>query len=189
LELRLGVNRVGRAPKTDFQIPHATISSLHCELEVTDEGVFLRDCGSTNGTFVNGEPVKEARLLAGQAVRLGDVELLVESTEVNIAIPQYERPLQAAPAPVVLADGTLCCPRHVETLAVFRCTHCGGVMCQGCVHVMKRQGGAALYLCNQCSHKCERIMAAATTKKKGFLGYLQETVKLKFGNPHVRTKK
>jgi hypothetical protein len=48
---------------------------------------------------------------------------------------------------------------------------------------MKRQGGAPLFLCNLCSHKCERITTAKPVKKRGFLGFLQETVKLKFGPP------
>ena len=58
---------------------------------LTDEGVLLHDCDSTNGTFVNGDPVKEAWLHPGQTVHLGDVELFIESTEVNVAIPKFER--------------------------------------------------------------------------------------------------
>jgi len=190
LELRLGANRIGRDPENDFQIPHTTVSSLHCEFVVTNDGVYLRDCDSTNGSFINGEPVKEAWLQAGQEVRLGDVELYVESTEVNIAIPEYDRaqPQVVAP-PKLLPDGTLGCPRHPETQAVFRCTHCGEVMCQSCIHVMKRQGGAPLFLCTICSHKCERITVAQAAKKKGFLGYLQDTVRLKFGHSRDSTKK
>ena len=88
LELRLGVNHVGRDPDCDFPIDHPTVSTSHCELVLSNDGVMLRDCDSTNGTFVNGEPVKEAWLLPGQTVHLGDVELFVETTEVNVAIPQ-----------------------------------------------------------------------------------------------------
>jgi hypothetical protein len=62
-------------------------------------------------------------------------------------------------------------------------------MCQNCIHVMKRQGGAPLFLCNLCSHKCERITVAPPPKKRGFLGYLQETVKLKFGHARENAKK
>jgi len=43
---------------------------------------------STNGTFVNGDPVKEAWLASRPDGELGDVELFIESTEVNVAIPQ-----------------------------------------------------------------------------------------------------
>src|SRR5271154_5127905 len=80
LELRLGINRIGRDPNCDFSIVHPTISAIHCEVEVSNQGVLLRDCGSTNGTFLNNEPVTEVWLMRGQEVRLGDVELFVEST-------------------------------------------------------------------------------------------------------------
>src|SRR5471030_1981190 len=84
LELRLGVNRVGRDPRCEFCIDHPTISSRHCELALSGDGVYVRDCNSTNGTFVNGNPVMEAWLDAGQKLRLGNVELLVESTGANM---------------------------------------------------------------------------------------------------------
>ncbi len=189
LDLRLGVNRLGRTPENDFAIPHTTISATHCELMVTNDGVYLRDCQSTNGTFINGEPVTEAWLQAGQELRLGDVEFHVESTDVNIAIPEYEREVAPAP-PTVLPDGTVCCPRHTGVAAAFKCTHCGEVMCNHCVHIMKRQGGAPLFLCTICSHKCERLtQAPGAAKKRGLLGYIQDTVKLKFGPVRTTPKK
>ena len=183
LELRLGVNRVGRDPDADFFINHTTVSTHHCELELSNDGVILRDCHSTNGTFVNGTPVTEAWLVPGQALKLGDVELVVENTDVNIAIPQFERPTQLAPPPAVLSDGELSCPRHTELHATFKCTQCGEVMCGTCVHRLRRQGGATLFLCLICSHKCEPIQIAKPKKKKTFLGLLQDTVRLKFKHP------
>jgi pSer/pThr/pTyr-binding forkhead associated (FHA) protein len=180
LELRLGVNRIGRDPDCEFCIDHPTISSLHCEVALSDDGIYVRDHHSTNGTFVNNQPVMEAWLDPGQTLRLGDVELLVESTGAHVAIPKFERPSQLAPTPVVLPDGALSCPRHTELHATYKCTHCTEVMCNACVRVMRRKGGAPLFLCVLCSHKCEPILVAQPKKKKGFLGFLQDTVKLKF---------
>jgi hypothetical protein len=180
LELRLGVNRVGRDPDCEICIEHPTISSLHCKLALSDDGVYIQDCKSTNGTFVNDAPVMEAWLDAGQKLRLGDVEMLVESTAANIAIPQFERPSQLPPPPVVLPDGALSCPRHVEIHATYKCTHCSELMCNACVRVMRRKGGQPLFLCTLCHHKCEPITVVQPKKKKSFLGFLQDTVKLKF---------
>jgi pSer/pThr/pTyr-binding forkhead associated (FHA) protein len=180
LVLHLGVNHVGRDPDCEHCIEHPTISSLHCELALTDDGVYIRDCGSTNGTFINGEPVMEAWLDPGQNLRLGDVELLVESTDANVAIPQFERPRQQPPVPVVLPDGALSCSRHPQSHATYRCTHCKEVMCNACVHVMRRKGGTPHFLCAICSHECQPIMVAQPKKKKGLLGFLQDTVRLKF---------
>jgi hypothetical protein len=183
LELRLGVNRVGRRPDCDFPISHPSVSSNHCELVLSADGVLLHDGGSTNGSFINGDPVTEAWLMAGQEVRLGDVELFVENTDINVAIPQFERPSQLPPPPVVLPDGSLSCPRHTEMHATYKCTHCNELMCNGCVRIMRRKGGLPLFLCVLCSHKCEPIMVVLPKKKKGLLGFLQDTVKLKFTNP------
>ena len=186
LELRLGVNRVGRDPDYEICIEHPTISSLHCELALTNDGVYLRDCNSTNGTFVNGAPVTEAWLDPGQQLRLGDVELFVESTDAKIAIPEFERPTQIPPPPVILPDGIVACSRHAAVPATYKCTHCLAVMCGSCVRVMRRKGGVPLFLCVVCSNKCERIQVEQPKKKKGFLGFLQHTVRLKFKHTVTR---
>jgi hypothetical protein len=182
LELRLGVNRVGRDPDCEFCIEHPTISSLHCEMSLTNDGVYVHDCDSTNGTFVNGEPVMETWLDPGQTVHLGDVELYVENTDAHVAIPKFERPRPKPP--VVLADGAMLCPRHPTEQATYRCTYCREVMCGNCVHIMRIKGGQPLFLCTLCSHKCEPIQVAEPKKKKkGFLGFLADTVKLRFRHP------
>jgi pSer/pThr/pTyr-binding forkhead associated (FHA) protein len=185
-ELRFGTNRVGRDPDSDFSIDHPTVSSHHCELVLSSEGVLIRDCDSTNGTFVNGDPVKEAWLLPGQTVNLGDVEIFIESTEVNVAIPKFER--ERPKPPVVLPDGVILCPRHPQVPVTYKCTHCNEVMCNRCVHVLQRKGGLPLFLCTVCSHKCELIKAVKAAKKKTFFGMLQDTVKLRFRNPVKREK-
>src|ERR1035438_7147122 len=81
IDLNLGVNRLGRIPKNDFPIEHPTVSSRHCEIVLANDGVMVRDCTSANGTFVNGERIQEATLSVGQTLHLGEVELVVETTE------------------------------------------------------------------------------------------------------------
>ena len=186
LELRLGVNQVGRSPECDFPIDHPTVSVNHCQIVLSNDGVMIRDGGSTNGTFVNGDPVREAWLLPGQTVNLGDVDLFVESTEVNVAIPQFER--QRPKPPMVLPDGMIICPRHSHAQATYRCSHCHEMMCNECVHMLRIKGGEPLFLCPLCSHKCELIPVIRPKKKKGLLGFLQDTVKLKFGSAAGRGK-
>ena len=165
LELQLGVNRVGRDPDCEICIDHSTVSSVHCELALSNDGVYIHDCNSTNGTFVNGEPVMEAWLDAGQEVRLGDVKLLVESTDINIAIPKFERDRPKPPA--ILEGGVVACNRRSQEQATYRCTHCKDVMCNHCVRIMRLKGGYhALFLCPLCSNKCEPIVGVAPKKKK-----------------------
>lgn len=181
LELRLGANRVGRDPDNDFSIEHPTISTYHCEFILSSDGVVLHDLESTNGSFVNGQQVTQVWLEQGQTVRLGDVELLVETTEITVAIPKIERVVPEVKPPVRMDNGALVCPRHEHLMATFRCTFCGEVMCSGCVRMMRRHGGQPLFLCVLCHNKCERIVLEQAKAKKGFLGFLQDTVRFRFG--------
>jgi pSer/pThr/pTyr-binding forkhead associated (FHA) protein len=177
IQLKMGPNRFGRSSKNDFQIEDATVSAHHCDIILGDAQVTVVDRDSTNGTYVDSKRVKEAILSAGQTLRLGDVDFLVESTEVSIAIPKFDRPM-AAP-PVVLSDGSLICPRHKGARATHQCTHCREVLCDTCVHRLRRKGGTVLLLCPLCSHACEPI-GGEKKKKKSLLGFLQRTVKLPF---------
>jgi hypothetical protein len=177
LELKLGVNRLGRAPQNDFQINHETISSVHCEVSLDDGHILVRDCRSTNGTFFRGEPITEARLSAGQSFQAGDVEILVETTDANVAIPKFDVPRPAPP--IVMPDGSIICRRHPRAQATHRCTHCRELLCETCVHRLRRRGGKVLKLCPLCSHPCE-LIGGEKKKKKSLLGFLQKTVKLPF---------
>jgi hypothetical protein len=187
LELRLGLNHVGRNPDCEVHLPHSTVSSHHAELSLSADGVHLRDCGSTNGTFLNGKPVTEAWLAPGQQLRFGDVELSVESTDANIAIPNIE--VEAPKAVAIEQDGKFYCVRHPERQVTFKCTHCSEMMCNACIHVMKLKGGQPHYLCRVCHHHCERLVVVRPKEKKGFFGFLQDTVRFKFGNPRDKEKK
>ena len=177
IELNLGLNRFGRSPKNDVQIEHATVSAMHCEVVLADDGVVMRDCASTNGTFVGGQRIKETRLSAGQTLHLGDVELLVETTDVTIAIPSFDMPRPAPP--VVLADGSLICPRHPKMRATHQCTHCREVLCDTCVHWLRRRGGKVMKFCPLCSHPCVPL-GAEKRKKKSLFGLWRKTIKLPF---------
>jgi hypothetical protein len=181
IDLKLGANRVGRHPDNDFTIEHSTISSVHCEMVLKDSGVTLRDLESTNGTFVNGERVREMDLIPGQIVRLGDVELLVETTDAKIAIPAFSNPDLPAPPKVRREDGALMCARHDQTAVTHQCTGCKEFMCEACVRRLRRKGGKkTLFLCPICSGAVLPIGESAKPKKKSFLErVVGETVKMK----------
>lgn len=180
IDLKLGANRVGRHPDNDFAIEHPTISSVHCEIVLQDSGVLLRDLESTNGTFVNNEQVREVQLFPGQIVRLGDVELLVESIDAKISIPKFFNAELPAP-PVVRKDGALMCQRHTHAAVTHQCTACKERMCEACVHRLRRKGSKTmLSLCPICSGAVEPIGGQAKPKKKGFFERIVgETVKMK----------
>lgn len=179
IDLRLGISRIGRSPDADFQLSHPTVSSIHCEVLLKENGVSVRDLGSTNGTFLNDDPIQEADLLPGQTLRLGDVELFVESTDAHVAIPKFSHTEVAAP-PVVRTDGGVVCPRHLHANATYQCSVCQEIMCDRCVHQLRRRGGKkVLLLCPVCSGAVEPF-GAPQKKKKSLISRVSETVKMKF---------
>ena len=164
IELRPGTNRLGRGSTNDFPIEHATVSTAHCEVICEDGAVLVRDCGSTNGTFINGQPIKESRLEPGQTLHLGEVAMVLEVAPIVVAIPQVDFPEPGPPA--LLADGSVPCLNHPEVRARRRCTQCQKCFCDPCVHTLRRVGGKVLKLCPSCSAPCEFIPGKDDGKRK-----------------------
>jgi pSer/pThr/pTyr-binding forkhead associated (FHA) protein len=73
-----GLKTMGRAVRADFILDAPLVSRLHCRFTTLPSGELeIDDLDSTNGTFVNDQRVKRARLQAGDRVRVGRVELIV----------------------------------------------------------------------------------------------------------------
>jgi len=181
-ELRAGANRLGRNAKNDLQLDHATVSGQHCEILLDADGVRVRDIGSTNGTYINGEQITDAPLEQGATLHVGEVEMELEAVKATISIPKIEQP--QVPRPQVLEDGSLSCPNHPEARATFRCVECKLLMCDDCVHRLKRAGGKLHMLCPACSHHCEPI--APPKRKRSLFGFLEKTLKM---TSRLRSKK
>src|SRR5262249_46581939 len=61
----------GRGAECQIQANSDWVSRQHCLLRVTEEGAFIRDLGSRNGTLVNGSRVRgERRLAVGHLVHV-----------------------------------------------------------------------------------------------------------------------
>src|SRR6266567_639997 len=85
-ELKVDKTTIGRVEDNTFQIAEPSVSSHHCELLLRGNDVVVKDLNSTNGTFINGEKVSESVLKGGQVLRLGQIEMRLE-TETAAAAP------------------------------------------------------------------------------------------------------
>lgn len=81
-ELKVDKTTVGRVDDNSFPIPEGSISSHHCEILLRGTDVVVKDLNSTNGTFINGQQITgEGVLKPGQILRLGQIEMRLESPE------------------------------------------------------------------------------------------------------------
>lgn len=82
------IKTMGRAPRADFIVDAALVSRLHCRFTLADSGLKVEDLGSTNGTFVNGQKITGAQVLAGgDRVKVGRVEFVVARPDASGASP------------------------------------------------------------------------------------------------------
>lgn len=69
---------IGREAPADIIIADAMLSRRHVELSATPQGLRARDLGSSNGSFLNGQPITEADLHLGDQLRIGYTVLTFE---------------------------------------------------------------------------------------------------------------
>ena len=67
---------IGRLEDNDVLIENDAVSGHHARVVFRDDAFLLEDLGSTNGTFVNGEPITAHRLKDEDVVRIGKHELV-----------------------------------------------------------------------------------------------------------------
>jgi pSer/pThr/pTyr-binding forkhead associated (FHA) protein len=78
-ELKGEKTTVGRVEDNTFQIAEPSVSSHHAEVLLRGNDVIVKDLNSTNGTFINGEKVTESPIKPGQILRLGQIEMRLET--------------------------------------------------------------------------------------------------------------
>ena len=179
-ELRPGLSKLGRNPTNDFRISAPSVSSFHAEVQVEGDSVKVRDLGSTNGTFINGQPVTEADLVPGDTLRLGDVELSLEQVLVSprqVAAGNTEQIARAAAAELAKP-----CALHTGLPAIYHCENCGGYFCESCVKIIGHDRHNSVTVCPVCSGQCNFLGRKQDTPKKSgsLLAKLTQTLKIPF---------
>ena len=67
---------IGRSEDCDYAVASSRVSRAHAEISKAAGAYLLRDLGSTNGTFVNGQPIESMMLASGDRLSLGGLEMV-----------------------------------------------------------------------------------------------------------------
>jgi pSer/pThr/pTyr-binding forkhead associated (FHA) protein len=99
-ELPLAKERttIGRKPHNDIQIDNLAISGEHAVIVTILNDSFLEDLNSTNGTYVNGQPIKKHFLQNNDVVELGKYRLkYINDTPAQAPAPDFEKTMVLRP--------------------------------------------------------------------------------------------
>ena len=72
------VTIIGRRKDCDMCIPLMSISRRHCELNMDQGRLTIRDLGSKNGCFLNGTRISESALKAGDKLKIGKLDFGIQ---------------------------------------------------------------------------------------------------------------
>jgi len=98
------MTRIGRRDTNDWPIQDESVSGTHCEIEKDDSGFILRDLGSTNGSKVNNEEIKEQRIFRNDILLIGEVPMMVDGDDVPEA--SDDEPFSLARTTIVIQKNT-----------------------------------------------------------------------------------
>lgn len=76
---------IGRDPNAYLPLNHPTVSFRHAEIFKRDSQFYIRDLNSTNGTFVNGQRIRESPLKSGDEIQIGPFRLVYDAQKQSIA--------------------------------------------------------------------------------------------------------
>lgn len=109
---------IGRDPQCQLRPASPAISKQHCGIANRGGKVFVRDCGSTNGTFVNDEQVGgEREVKDGDKLRVGPLEFKIR-LEVPAAAPKPAPKKSPSTSETVLNEVTVMDAKKRPTPAV-----------------------------------------------------------------------
>ena len=109
---------IGRGANSDTQINDPRMSRAHCEIEIVDNAIVVRDLASSSGTLVDGETISQKQVRAGQKIYAGDTEfeLRIGVTKNNDATMVSGRAPTVDPNSLVTMVGTSISKYQLESV-------------------------------------------------------------------------
>ncbi len=140
--------RFGRDKSNEIMLDIANVSRLHAVFSATASGVRVSDLSSTNGTFVNGNPVTTpVKLSSGDTVEIGPAKIKVEmlsdlKTQTNIGLMGTEFDPVTTTGIVTILVADICnYTKMTETLPAEDMTRILQFWFEQCAKIIEDHGG------------------------------------------------
>lgn len=115
---------LGRADSTHLRIDSSQVSREHASIVRAEGELWIKDLGSTNGTFVNGERIRESRLSHGDIIHIATTEFTYFDGQASKAQPVTTLvvdPREARGAQLGAPASVLRSVRRLQELLLHRC--------------------------------------------------------------------
>lgn len=113
--LRDPITSLGRSNQRDIILFDPASSRLQAEILIQDGGFWIKDGGSANGTFLNGEPARSQRLKDGDRIRIGGTEFRFDALSPEGA-PAEIPPTRARSTPTAASTPEVAWDRSTQLL-------------------------------------------------------------------------
>lgn len=131
---------IGRSESAHFCLPEDRFFSRHhCLLEIAPPQCFLRDLGSTNGTYVNGQRVETAHLKSGDCIQGGETVI-----EVEVSSDVQQQHFYTSNPPMDT--------QNVPSLVTIQCLNCG-ILAKA---EASRPDAKLSYVCDDCRERLKQ---------------------------------
>lgn len=163
---------LGRSPSCGVAVADDSVSGTHCQIVASGESVIVKDLGSTNGTFLDGELISEATVVPGQRLRFGNVpaELIADPPKspargvLRVNLADAAPPPPSATASYVpdeyseAVEAPSMCGSHPDSFARYYCPKCQKNFCELCVS--RLPGERTGMFCRKCGVECVALNVA-----------------------------
>lgn len=99
-------NLLGRDWSCRIVLNDPQCSRIHAEVYRDEDGWWIKDRGSSNGTYVNGQTIDSARLMEGTEVKIGSCRLTFVTSITEIKVPEDSQE-ESAPSATIILDQSL----------------------------------------------------------------------------------
>jgi len=107
---------LGRRPYNDIVIDNLAVSGEHSVLMAVGDNLFIEDLNSTNGTYINGKPIKKQWLAHNDSIEIGKYRIKYLTNEA----PDYEKTMilrpGATPPPIPVVPAVQALPASIKVL-------------------------------------------------------------------------